>query len=398
MGFNSPDVTSRRRLLSSGSGGDNRDVSGSPADGYVKCGSVTFSVRTTNPGYVGIGFNSREVYDMAGSTILVLRKEDNGQASVQVHEAVDKDLSGSTLNPSATAAVYNNLTFSESNGVRTFTFSLDLFERGPSSDATAGVSTNALGGASLTRNVLTNIGKNNLLWAMSGSNNLDQHDRQGALSINFATGSVAVVFDPVRPYWKVHGILMTTAFCIFFPLAAVMGILKKVLTGSSTIIGLETWFQLHRLFVGLATGLGLAGWIMALVKFDTITGYADALPKSHGILGLVLMALALVQVLIGTFRPDKTAPKRPAWRLVHRFVGILVVLILMPVVIYTGTQSYQAAVGSEAKPLVIYAAVAGPVLWVTVMISVALAHTGRRARAAGYSSTAVISPKDVEYN
>lgn len=138
---------------------------------------------------------------------------------------------------------------------------------------------------------------------------------RGGLQVDFAKGTIVLTDSGLAKYYKAHGALMIASFLFLFPVGAMFGILKKGLVGG-TLLGKDTWFRMHQLFITLAICTAFAGWVIALAKFDVLDEDKDLSPRvnyTHAVIGLILMSLSFVQIGLGAIRPDKDAPRRPLW-------------------------------------------------------------------------------------
>jgi len=103
------------------------------------------------------------------------------------------------------------------------------------------------------------------------------------------------------------------------------------------------WFKLHRAIQSFGLLLAIIGWIIALMNFNVFldVGFRN---YQHGICGMVVMILGILQPLNAIARPhlpkdgEEKAFKRKAWEIVHRGSGWAAVLLAVPT-IWLGTLS-----------------------------------------------------------
>ncbi|XP_060590705.1 ferric-chelate reductase 1-like [Ruditapes philippinarum] len=126
-----------------------------------------------------------------------------------------------------------------------------------------------------------------------------------------------------RSMIKLHGILMTVAWMFF----AVMGIFmarfyKLVWPEGMEWCGQKRWFIVHRSCMVTAFLLTAASFVIIFVH---VGGYAEiegtGFEKSHPIIGIVVMCLALINPIMAVFRPHPGTPKRPIFNVFHKGVG-----------------------------------------------------------------------------
>lgn len=153
-------------------------------------------------------------------------------------------------------------------------------------------------------------GENIFLYAIGqdGQRDLQFHKTRGDVTVNFATGLTAAS-DPneYKNLWIWHGILMALSWVILIPIAILCSVARALLPNMEK--GL--WFQLHR-------GLNIMGVLFSIIGF-AVAVYVIAkeqgktaehfTQKPHHKIGLVVTVLALVNAMVGIFRP--AAPHAP---------------------------------------------------------------------------------------
>ena len=99
------------------------------------------------------------------------------------------------------------------------------------------------------------------------------------------------------------------------------------------------WFKLHRAIQTLGLLLALIGWIIALVNFNVFKdfGYRNF---QHGILGMVVMILGILQPLNALIRPhapesedEAKSTSRVVWEIWHKASGWIAVLLAVPTIV-----------------------------------------------------------------
>ncbi|XP_045174249.2 uncharacterized protein LOC123535601 [Mercenaria mercenaria] len=126
-----------------------------------------------------------------------------------------------------------------------------------------------------------------------------------------------------RSLIKLHGILMTVAWMFF----AVFGIFmarfyKCVWPDGMEWCDQKRWFIVHRSCMVTAFLLTAASFVVIFVH---VGGYAEiegsGFEKSHPIIGIVVMCLALINPIMAVFRPHPGTPKRPVFNIFHKGFG-----------------------------------------------------------------------------
>merc|ERR1712136_10175 len=140
----------------------------------------------------------------------------------------------------------------------------------------------------------------------------DKYSFFNGMPIEFIGGTAKL-----SPMIKAHAILMFLAWGIFVPLGLTFGGPMKKVKPESKVAGMATWFALHRGSVVLGFLLGLAGVIVIFIYY----GGWNSTAGSHGIIGLTVMSMAVVNIILGIIRPEKEDPKRLKWNFGHFFFG-----------------------------------------------------------------------------
>lgn len=99
------------------------------------------------------------------------------------------------------------------------------------------------------------------------------------------------------------------------------------------------WFKLHRGIQMVGLLLALIGWIIALINFNVFKDYGFR-NYQHGICGMVVMILGLIQPLNALIRPhapsdpeDEKSAKRRLWEIWHKSSGWMAVGLAVPTIV-----------------------------------------------------------------
>ncbi|KAK3985488.1 hypothetical protein QBC44DRAFT_345292 [Cladorrhinum sp. PSN332] len=196
-------------------------------------------------------------------------------------------------------------------------------------------------------------------------------------------------------YRYVHGILAALAMVLLFPIGS---ILLRVLPGR-----LGVWahavFQLVATCIYIA-GVGLGIYLVTVVRIPGRSGTLLSNPNVnyHPIIGLVLLALFLIQPVIGLihhFRFRKVQ-KRQIWSYLHLFNGRVGVTIG---IINGGLGLNLANASNYRKRVYIIVAAVVWVLWMSVAIVAELKRfrNRRKEEAKAIKSVVVEERRGVEY-
>jgi len=99
------------------------------------------------------------------------------------------------------------------------------------------------------------------------------------------------------------------------------------------------WYKLHRSIQMMGLLLALIGWIIALINFNVFKDYGFR-NYQHGICGMVVMILGLVQPLNALIRPhppsnpdEAKSTKRWLWEIWHKSSGWMAVGLAVPTIV-----------------------------------------------------------------
>lgn len=180
-----------------------------------------------------------------------------------------------------------------------------------------------------------------MVAAYGSSTTLNQHasDSRTTFSANLFTGSGTVSNAVPNGYRIAHGALMFIGFSFFLPFGVFVSRYTRSLIG-------ENWFILHIVsqlagyFIAFA-GFVIALWMVKGQHFKT---------KAHAQFGISIIVAGVVQIAIGFFRPhvtplgEKRTRVRFAWEIIHRCLGLLIVVVAF-VTVFLGLGQYGAHYG-----------------------------------------------------
>ncbi|KAG9447616.1 hypothetical protein H6P81_013744 [Aristolochia fimbriata] len=112
---------------------------------------------------------------------------------------------------------------------------------------------------------------------------------------------------------KLHGVFSIAGWGTLLPLGIIVARYIKKFP-----FQVEKWFRLHVSCQVLAFTLGTTAWIIGISLGNSSNNYTF---NTHRILGIVVFALALLQMLAVWLRPKKNDDFRQYWHMYHHFVG-----------------------------------------------------------------------------
>ncbi|KAG7373369.1 DOmon domain containing protein [Nitzschia inconspicua] len=173
------------------------------------------------------------------------------------------------------------------------------------------------------------LGGNTFLGAWGFGNNLGVHAVRESFALDLAgDGEIENLENRKESYWKAHGFIAGIAWGLLSPLAIAASVLRKLFDG-------PLWFQIHRslnilVVVSTIIAFGLA---VAAINQETPEGaspqHFNPDPNPHKLVGLVIFIIAIVQALLGIFRPhvpeagQKKSSARVGWEILHRCLGFI---------------------------------------------------------------------------
>ncbi|XP_060069676.1 ferric-chelate reductase 1-like [Ylistrum balloti] len=126
---------------------------------------------------------------------------------------------------------------------------------------------------------------------------------------------------------QVHGSLMVVAWVLFSSIGIFIARYLKPMWPNSTLLGQKVWFQIHRTCMITVLLLTATGFVVIFIE---VGGYADEVGISdennsfatyHPILGIVVMALTVLNPLIALCRCAPDHKRRPIFNFYHWFFG-----------------------------------------------------------------------------
>jgi hypothetical protein len=153
-----------------------------------------------------------------------------------------------------------------------------------------------------------------------------------------------------KTLYEIHGWLMWGAFTVIFPLGILIARLGRHFS--------RRWVVLHILTQVVGALALIAGFLIAVIKFDAINGWNSG---THPILGCFILGLVLLQPINGLIRPHVGSKLRLPWYLLHFTLGIAAV----------GLSWYQIWLGVR-----IYTNFFGMPNWMRIALGAQMAVTG----------------------
>jgi len=150
-----------------------------------------------------------------------------------------------------------------------------------------------------------------LLFAYGEGTEIKYHGaNKKAVALNFATGASAED-TTVQDNKLTHAICMILGWGTLIP----MGTSMAAWGGPRFKAGGGKFFKAHRAIQSVGLLVALAGVIFALTQL-----YGEELP-THGLLGLIIMSLGVLQPMNAFIRPHNDQPYRKQWELIHKNIG-----------------------------------------------------------------------------
>ena len=121
-----------------------------------------------------------------------------------------------------------------------------------------------------------------------------------------------------------HGVLMVLGWGVLLPGGV---LIARYLKWKGKI-----WIKLHIGMQILGLAFGIAGLALALVQFGPLGGSLGG----HGLMGLLVSVLGVLQPINGFLRPNKgkiQTPRRRAWEAVHKGLGWLALALAVPTLV-----------------------------------------------------------------
>lgn len=163
-------------------------------------------------------------------------------------------------------------------------------------------------------------------WHDSAASLSSQHTQSGASSerISLYDGGVIAVDAPLtNAYWQLHAVIMLVAWAVLpLPIVVLARYLKPV--------G-QPWFTWHRALGFGVVILGVIGLCVAVVHHELGLRVSSHFVSAHGIVGLIVVVLAVAQAVIGYLADKMWSVDRkgvPIWPdKVHWMLGRVLALL-----------------------------------------------------------------------
>ena len=92
--------------------------------------------------------------------------------------------------------------------------------------------------------------------------------------------------------------------------------------------GVKLWFMIHRLFMLSVPLISVASFIVIFADLDwKWVEKSEPVNFAHSIIGIIAIALSIVQVFIAFFRCAPNHPKRFVFNVFHRSIGLLTLVL-----------------------------------------------------------------------
>mmetsp|Transcript_21030 Transcript_21030/g.44116 ORF Transcript_21030/g.44116 Transcript_21030/m.44116 type:complete len:437 (+) Transcript_21030:271-1581(+) len=151
-------------------------------------------------------------------------------------------------------------------------------------------------------------------------------------SISVDVGAAGAAVNKLRTQQFAHASLMMVSWGFLLPSGTLLAKFYKHRPDG-------LWFKLHRAIQTVGLLLALAGWIIALMNFNVFKDYGFR-NYQHGICGMVVMILGLLQPLNALIRPhapenesEAKSTARFAWEIWHKSSGWIAVLLAIPTIV-----------------------------------------------------------------
>jgi len=157
-----------------------------------------------------------------------------------------------------------------------------------------------------------------MLYAYGPGSSIEYHASRSQFTVNLATGTAAEDTTS-RDHKAIHGVLMLMSWGFLIPL----GTLTAAWGGARFKVGGPKLFNAHRWLQSLGLFVSLAGvaYAMMLIYNGSIVKIAE-LPL-HGMIGLAVTTLGVLQPLNAFLRPHGDGMLRSTWELLHKTSGRL---------------------------------------------------------------------------
>ena len=139
-----------------------------------------------------------------------------------------------------------------------------------------------------------------------------------------------------------HGSLMIVSWGWMLPSGVMVARLRDRLGGD------DVWFKIHRILQLIGMLIALIGWIIALVNFNVFSS-GSGKAYTHGVMGVMVMTMGLMQPLNAFLRPHPTTTAAAAaatttttatkslarvqWEIAHKGLGYIAILLAVATII-----------------------------------------------------------------
>ena len=201
----------------------------------------------------------------------------------------------------------------------------------------------------------------------------------GLSSANTTSAAAAAPAEAPTPAQKIHyewahGALMSIAFGFFLPAGIIFARFFRSPKYS------PAWLRLHQVFMLVGFALIIAGFAIAVDKFDN-DNYSKRVNSYHRKAGFYVFAAVCLQVFLGFVRPatpppasgEKPTAQRVAWNEVHRWNG-RVAYVFGLAQVYTGVQILDG--GSTTLWYALFSALWGALILVALLLQVVVCARG----------------------
>lgn len=144
-----------------------------------------------------------------------------------------------------------------------------------------------------------------------------KHAERALFAINWNDTLSSGLLEPTEGAIEAHAYLMSVAFGLCMPLLIAFPVTRKPAASPSA------WFAAHRGTAGFALLLVLGGLALAVSSIED----GEHLSDPHHLVGVVVVALVVMNPLLGVLRPAKESANRQLWLVAHRIVGYGSVLL-----------------------------------------------------------------------
>jgi len=281
---------------------------------------VAFGLTSNDDGYLGLGWSGDGKMVGSHAVIGTTNKDDSGP-SVESYLMNSKAYSSFT----SSSVVIKDVSIEVDNGIQTVRFFRDFT---PDWDGK---------------------GVQSLIYAIGSAPKLSVHQRSGVIKLDLAAGTAeATATESKETVYTVHGTLMTVAWGGLIPFGILAA--RYMDRGAGPL-----WIKIHKASQVSGLLIALGAWIIAIVDFDTAAG------EAHGIIGLIVMVLGLLQPMNAFVRPHPGYEHkwRKEWEMLHKFSGrgaVVLALVncflgldrffaLLPTIGGIGSQAYYILLG-----------------------------------------------------